>query len=83
MLARAIVKSNFQAAFFIDWYPVGAVYQQMRGYILHLLTHCLSTDNYYAGFGPATVEMFLDLWRRQTATETGKRNRVEQEQLFK
>ena len=27
-------------------------------------------NNHYAGFGPATVEMFLDLWRRQVKEET-------------
>jgi uncharacterized protein YecE (DUF72 family) len=27
-------------------------------------------NNHYAGFGPATVEMFQDLWRRQVKEET-------------
>jgi len=27
-------------------------------------------NNHYAGYGPATVEMFLDLWRRQVKEET-------------
>jgi len=41
-------------------------------------------NNHYAGFGPATVEMFQELWRRQVATESRKTNRAtEQGQLFK
>ena len=28
--------------------------------------------NHYAGYGPATVEMFQDLWRRQMKEETRK-----------
>jgi len=41
-------------------------------------------NNHYAGHGPATVGMFLSLWRKQVATETGKSNRAaEQGQLFK
>jgi hypothetical protein len=40
--------------------------------------------NHYAGHGPATVEMFSDLWRKQVATEAGKRNQMTlQGQLFK
>src|SRR6202790_1467927 len=31
-------------------------------------------NNHFAGHGPATVEMFQDLWRRQIATETRKSN---------
>jgi uncharacterized protein YecE (DUF72 family) len=40
-------------------------------------------NNHYAGYGPATVEMFRDLMRGQVTTETGKRNQAEQCQLFK
>jgi uncharacterized protein YecE (DUF72 family) len=41
-------------------------------------------NNHYAGYGPGTIEQFSELWRRQVATETDKRNRaVEQGQLFK
>jgi uncharacterized protein YecE (DUF72 family) len=41
-------------------------------------------NNHFAGFGPATVEMFLELWRKQIGTETGKSHRAtEQGQLFK
>jgi uncharacterized protein YecE (DUF72 family) len=29
-------------------------------------------NNHNAGFGPATVEMFQDLWRRQVKEETNK-----------
>jgi len=29
-------------------------------------------NNHYAGFGPATVEMFQDLWRRQVKEETNR-----------
>ena len=27
-------------------------------------------NNHYAGYAPATVEMFQDIWRRQTKKET-------------
>jgi len=41
-------------------------------------------NNHYAGFGPATVEMFRDLWRKQVAPEvTETRQPVEEDQLFK
>ncbi len=41
-------------------------------------------NNHYAGFGPAIVEMFRDLWRKQVAPEVGKAHRAaEQGQLFK
>lgn len=41
-------------------------------------------NNHYAGYGPATVEMFRDLWRKQVAPEIGKSHRAaEQGQLFK
>ena len=41
-------------------------------------------NNHYAGYGPATVEMFRDLWRKQVATESGKPSRAaEQGQLFR
>ena len=41
-------------------------------------------NNHYAGFGPATVEMFRELMREQVTTEIGKRIRAaEQGQLFK
>jgi len=41
-------------------------------------------NNHYDGYGPATVEIFRDLWRKQVANETGKPNRAaEQGQLFK
>jgi hypothetical protein len=36
------------------------------------------------GYGIGTIEQFREVWRRQVATETGKRNRAaEQGQLFK
>jgi uncharacterized protein YecE (DUF72 family) len=40
-------------------------------------------NNHYAGYGPATVEMFRSLWRKHVGPETGKRNGAEQGQLFK
>jgi len=41
-------------------------------------------NNHYAGFGPATVGMFRDLWRKQLAAEvTETRQSAEQGQLFK
>jgi uncharacterized protein YecE (DUF72 family) len=41
-------------------------------------------NNHYAGFSPATVEMFRDLMRKQVTTETCNRNRdADQGQLFK
>jgi uncharacterized protein YecE (DUF72 family) len=41
-------------------------------------------NNHYAGYSPATVEMFQDLWRRQVEAEMGKRTKTaEQGQLFK
>jgi uncharacterized protein YecE (DUF72 family) len=41
-------------------------------------------NNHYAGFGPATVEMFRNLWRKQVAPEvTETRQPAEQGQLFK
>src|SRR5216683_1099640 len=40
-------------------------------------------NNHFAGFGPGTIEQFRELWQRQVGTETGKRNRTEQGQLFK
>lgn len=41
-------------------------------------------NNHYAGYGPATVEMFQDLWRRQVKTEIRKpRAAAAQDQLFK
>jgi uncharacterized protein YecE (DUF72 family) len=41
-------------------------------------------NNHYAGYGPATVEMFRDLMRGQVTTETVKQSRAaEQGQLFK
>jgi uncharacterized protein YecE (DUF72 family) len=40
-------------------------------------------NNHYAGFGPATVEMFRDLWRKRVGTALPKTsNTVEQGQLF-
>jgi uncharacterized protein YecE (DUF72 family) len=40
-------------------------------------------NNHYAGYSPATVEMFRNLWGRQTP-EVGKTHRAaEQGQLFK
>ena len=29
-------------------------------------------NNHYAGYGPTTVEMFRDLWRRRVKTEDPK-----------
>jgi uncharacterized protein YecE (DUF72 family) len=41
-------------------------------------------NNHYAGFGPATVEMFRDLWQKQVAPEVSKTHQAaEQGQLFK
>ena len=41
-------------------------------------------NNHFAGYAPATAEMFQQLWRRQMATEIGKPSRaMEQGQLFK
>jgi uncharacterized protein YecE (DUF72 family) len=41
-------------------------------------------NNHYAGFGPATVEMFRNLWRKQVAPEvTETRQPAVQGQLFK
>jgi uncharacterized protein YecE (DUF72 family) len=41
-------------------------------------------NNHYAGYGPGTVEMFRDLWRRQVPAEREKPIREpEQHQLFK
>ena len=41
-------------------------------------------NNHFAGYAPATVEMFRELWRNQVATESAKPSRaVEQGQLFK
>jgi uncharacterized protein YecE (DUF72 family) len=40
-------------------------------------------NNHYAGFGPATVEMFRELMRKQVTTETGNNRAAEQGQLFK
>jgi len=40
-------------------------------------------NNHYAGSGPATVEMFRDLWRKQVASETsGPKRSAKQGQLF-
>lgn len=39
-------------------------------------------NNYYAGYGPGTIEQLMELWRRQVP-DTGKPNRaVEQGRLF-
>jgi uncharacterized protein YecE (DUF72 family) len=41
-------------------------------------------NNHYAGHGPATVEMFQDLWRKQEATKAEKLHSAGlQGQLFK
>jgi len=41
-------------------------------------------NNHFAGFGPATVEMFQELWRRQVATEIAEPHlATEQGRLFK
>jgi uncharacterized protein YecE (DUF72 family) len=41
-------------------------------------------NNHYAGFRPATVEMFRDLWRKQIATEVSSPQQpAAQGQLFK
>jgi uncharacterized protein YecE (DUF72 family) len=41
-------------------------------------------NNHYAGYGPATVEMFRSLWRRQVPAESEKPSReAKQGQLFK
>jgi len=45
-----------------------------------------TTTTHYAGFGPATVEMFRDLWRKKVAPEVEVRKPqqpAEQGQLFK
>ena len=41
-------------------------------------------NNHYAGYGPATVEMFRSLWRKQVPGESEKPSRAAiQGQLFK
>lgn len=41
-------------------------------------------NNHYAGHGPATVEMFRELWRKRVPTDSAKPSQtVEQGQLFK
>ena len=41
-------------------------------------------SNHYAGYAPATVEMFCDLWRSEVETGPGKISKAaEQRQLFK
>jgi uncharacterized protein YecE (DUF72 family) len=46
-----------------------------------IYTYC---NNHYQGYGPATVEMFRDLWRKQEETKSENENReVGQRQLFK
>ena len=41
-------------------------------------------NNHYAGYGPGTVEMFQQLWRKQAATKIGKpEQKPNQGQLFK
>jgi len=43
----------------------------------------LAFANNHSGYGPGTVQMFRDLWRRQVTADTSKPNRmVEQGQLF-
>jgi uncharacterized protein YecE (DUF72 family) len=40
-------------------------------------------NNHYAGYSPATVEMFRNLWRKQVAPEVTKSHQpAEQGQLF-
>jgi uncharacterized protein YecE (DUF72 family) len=40
-------------------------------------------NNHYAGYGPATVEMFRNLWQKQAPPEAGKSDRAaKQGQLF-
>jgi uncharacterized protein YecE (DUF72 family) len=61
-----------------EWANIlGKVYQRK----VQIYTYA---NNHYAGFGPATVEMFRDLWRKQIAPEVGKTHQAaEQGQLFK
>jgi uncharacterized protein YecE (DUF72 family) len=40
-------------------------------------------NNHYAGYGPATVEMFQDLWRRAVKDNEKARRAAPQGQLFK
>lgn len=40
-------------------------------------------NNHYAGYAPATVEMFQQLWRRQVGNEPKKVGEAVQQQLFK
>ncbi len=40
-------------------------------------------NNHYAGYGPATVEMFQDLWRRAVKENGKSRRAAPQGQLFK
>jgi uncharacterized protein YecE (DUF72 family) len=41
-------------------------------------------NNHYAGYGPATVQMFRNMWRKQAPSEAGKSDRAaKQGQLFK
>ena len=39
-------------------------------------------NNHYAGYGPATVEMFRNLWRKQAPEATAPYRVAEQGQLF-
>jgi uncharacterized protein YecE (DUF72 family) len=60
-----------------EWVDVlGKVYQRK----VQIYTYA---NNHYAGFSPATVEMFRDLWRKRVGTALPKAsNTVEQGQLF-
>jgi uncharacterized protein YecE (DUF72 family) len=40
-------------------------------------------NNHYAGFGPGTVQTFLELWRKRVEPVAAKGNKAEQGQLFK
>jgi uncharacterized protein YecE (DUF72 family) len=61
-----------------EWVDVlGKVYQRR----VQIYTYA---NNHYAWFGPATVEMFRDLWRKQVAPDVTETSQpAEQGQLFK
>jgi uncharacterized protein YecE (DUF72 family) len=71
---RIIVNRSLELS---EWADIlGKVYQRK----VQIYTYA---NNHYAGFGPATVEMFRDLWRNQVAPEvTNTHQLAEQGQLF-
>jgi uncharacterized protein YecE (DUF72 family) len=72
---KIIVDRNQELSEWVD--VLGKVYQRQ----VHIYTYA---NNHYAGFGPATVEMFRDLWRKKVAPEATNTHEVAgQGQLFK